>query len=84
MNHGAVYGKRYVDVGGLSPCESADAVYVATGDPRWAPENRCACCEHPEDDHLDASDRGWCTKPAGTCIFTPCDCKTFVRKVRCA
>jgi hypothetical protein len=48
--------------------------------PHWRPESLCANCGHPKDDHLDESDRGWCTKPAGTCIFQPCDCKTFVQK----
>lgn len=45
---------------------------------RWAPENLCANCRHPKDDHLEESDRGWCTLPAGTCIFNPCGCKAFV------
>ena len=46
--------------------------------PKWRPDNLCATCEHPKDCHLDESDRGWCTKPAGTCIFNPCTCTAFV------
>jgi hypothetical protein len=51
------------------------------------PENLCANCGHQRDSHLDqptlkgdppSSDRGWCTLPPGTCIFSPCDCKAFV------
>lgn len=53
----------------------------------WTPENLCARCGHARNCHLDqpdlkggraSSDRGWCTKPAGTCIFNPCDCTSFV------
>lgn len=45
---------------------------------RWAHENLCANCLHPKDDHLEESDRCWCTLPTGTCIFNPCGCKAFV------
>lgn len=44
----------------------------------WSPENLCASCQHPRDDHLDSSDRGWCTLPMGACIFYPCICLKFV------
>ena len=55
----------------------------------WAPENLCAnpACGHPRDAHLGEAplkglpkedDSGWCTKPAGTCIFGSCKCATFV------
>lgn len=74
-----VLNNRYVVVDGLNERDSADAVYAATGDERWAPANRCAECHHPEDDHLDETDVGWCTKPTGTCIFNSCGCKKFVR-----
>ncbi len=73
----AILNNRYVPIDGLTEIEAADAVWRATGDPRWAPENRCGDCHHPKDNHLDASDRGWCTKPTGTCIFNPCNCKTL-------
>jgi hypothetical protein len=54
------------------------------------PENICAACSHARSSHLDqpflkgekpSSDRGWCTLPPGTCIFSPCSCKGFVEPI---
>jgi hypothetical protein len=56
----------------------------------WTPENLCATCGHPRNCHLDqppvkgelpSSDRGWCTLPPGTCIYSPCFCKGFVEPI---
>lgn len=55
----------------------------------YTPENICARegCGHARLSHLDqpelkgsppSSDRGWCTKPEGTCIFNPCSCVSFI------
>lgn len=59
--------------------------------PYWTPENLCANCHHPRNDHLGEAplkgmpkddDSGWCTLPAGTCIFQPCGCKHFKEEAR--
>lgn len=58
-------------------------------DREWLPENLCAnpACGHRRNSHLGEApirglpkedDSGWCTKPAGTCIFASCTCTTFV------
>lgn len=56
-------------------------------DKYWTPENICASCGHARKCHLGQpdlkgekpqDDSGWCTFPAGTCIFQGCDCKAFV------
>lgn len=50
-------------------------------------ENLCVNCGHPRANHIGEAnlkgepkrdDSGWCTLPAGTCIFTPCDCRKFI------
>lgn len=51
------------------------------------PENICVDCGHSRNTHLDQpevkgappqSDRGWCTRPEGSCIYQPCSCLNFV------
>lgn len=47
------------------------------------PENICTRpgCGHPRDSHIDASDRGWCTLPVGSCVASTgarCACPGFV------
>lgn len=51
------------------------------------PENICAGCGHTRATHLDqpyvkggpaVSDRGWCVRPQGSCIYSPCTCLQFL------
>ena len=82
---------RYVPIPpGLTPKEQAlafAAVMVIAGKREYGPENLCVTCGHPRSSHLDqaivrggvkSSDRGWCTLPENSCIWSGCPCLEFV------
>ena len=81
-------GRRYLlEVAGETVGHLSGAAY-AQDDWRYiAVEDECGGCGHGRRSHLDqpfkrggppVSDRGWCTLPEGSCIFSRCKCVEFV------